>query len=65
MKRNNLSVRARTTVGQPLPDDWEQKTLDFRHFVLRRKLELKVTADNDFNMDEVPMTFDSPNARTG
>ena len=51
-------------MGQPLPDDWEQKTLDFRHFVLRRKLELKVTADNVFNMDEVPMTFDSPNART-
>jgi len=30
MRGNRLSVRARTTVGQKLPDDWEEKVMNFR-----------------------------------
>jgi len=64
MHRNRLSVRARTTVGQKLPDDWEEKVVNFREFVLRRKEELGIQADRVFNMDEVPMSFDAPHSRT-
>lgn len=64
MRRNRLSVRARTTVGQKLPDDWEEKVVNFREFVSRRKEELGIQADRVFNMDEVPMSFDAPHSRT-
>ena len=64
MRRNRLSVRARTTVGQKLPDDWEEKVVNFRKFVSRRKEELGIQADRIINMDEVPMSFDAPHSRT-
>ena len=63
MQRNRLSVRSRTTVGQKLPNDWEEVT-NFRQFVSRRKDELNIQADRVFNMDEVPMSFDVPYSRT-
>jgi len=58
MKRQNLSVRARTTVGQKLPDDWEQKTMNFREFVEKEIRTNQILLDDVVNMDEVPMTFD-------
>ena len=61
MRRNRLSVRARTTVGQKLTDGWEEKVVNFREFVSRRKEELGIQADRIFNMDEVPMSFDREN----
>ena len=64
MRRNQLSVRTRTTVGQQLPDDWETKVESFREFVWRRKTDLGITGDSIFNTDEVPMCFDAPYSRT-
>ena len=64
MRRHRLSVRARTTVGQKLPDDWEEKVANFHQFVLRKKEELGIQGDRVFNMDEVPMSFDAPFSRT-
>lgn len=64
MRRNRLSVRSRTTVGQKLPNDWEEKVTNFFQFVSRRKDELNIQADRVFNMDEVPMSFDAPYFRT-
>ena len=64
MRRNRLSVRSRTTVGQKLPNDWEEKVTNFRQFVSRRKEELNIQADRVFNMDKVPMSFDAPYSRT-
>ena len=63
MRRNRLSMCARTTVGQKLPDDWEEKVVNFREFVLRRKEELGIQADRVFNTDEVP-SVDAPHSRT-
>ena len=57
MRQNRLSMRLRTTVGQKLPENWEEK-------VLRRKEELAIQADRVFNVDEVPMSFDAPYSRT-
>ena len=65
MCRNRLSVRSRTTVGQKLPENWEEKVANFRQFVSQRKVqELAIQADRVFNMDEVPMSFDAPHSRT-
>ena len=63
MRRNCLSVRLRT-VGQKLPENWEEKVRNFHQFVSRRKEELAIQADHVFNMDEVPMSFDTPHSRT-
>ena len=45
MRRNRLSVRSRTTVGQKLPSDWEEKVTNFRQFVSQRKDELNIRAE--------------------
>src|SRR6218665_889281 len=64
MQRNNLSVQARTTVGQCLPDDWELKVDDFRTFVHNEISQHNLTPNDVINMDEVPMMFDIPATRS-
>ena len=64
MRQNRLSVRSRTTVGQKLPNDWEEKVTNFRQCVSQRKDELSIQADRVFSIDEVPMSFDAPYSRT-
>ena len=41
MKRNNLSMRAVTSVGQSLPADWEEKKNHF-YFLLKIKREISI-----------------------
>ncbi|GFU89319.1 hypothetical protein TNCV_1783021 [Trichonephila clavipes] len=60
MKRNNLVVRSRSTVGQKLPDDWGKKSDDFLTFCKQIIVENNFTEDLIFNMDEVPLSFDIP-----
>lgn len=64
MKRNSLSVRARTTVGQQLPENWEERMANFREFVGKAIEESGLTPGDVINMDEVPMSFDIPATRT-
>jgi transposase-like protein len=64
MKRNGLSVRNRTTVGQALPDDWENKVSNFVDFIKRSVSRLSLESGLIGNMDEVPMSFDAPPNRT-
>jgi hypothetical protein len=52
MKRNNLSVRFCTSVGQKLPSDWEAKVAQFRLY-LRENL-FGVDSRHFGNMDDVP-----------
>ena len=47
-------------VGQKLPVDWEVKLKSFLEFVEKRKADLGILG----NMDEVPISFDSPPSRT-
>jgi len=61
MKRNNLSVRAVTSVGQQLPANREEKREIFRnHFFC---LKSGVQISQIVNMDEVVVTFDIPSTR--
>ncbi|KAE9548780.1 hypothetical protein FO519_008009 [Halicephalobus sp. NKZ332] len=58
MKRNGLSVRATTSTGQHLPEDYIRKREDFRNFVFDETMEVQ---PGDWgNMDEVPVSFDMP-----
>ena len=62
MKRNNLSVRSTTSIGQHLPEDWEAKAAKFLNFLNDNKNDVEL--DQIGNMDEVPCTFDIPRNRT-
>ncbi|KAL6470263.1 hypothetical protein MHYP_G00213820 [Metynnis hypsauchen] len=60
MKRCHLSIRARTTVAQRLPADYEEQLAIFRAYCSKRITEKKIQPSHITNMDEVPLTFDIP-----
>jgi len=62
MRRKNLSVRAVTSVGQNLPQDWEEKMASFKIYLEEKKINVELPHIG--NMDEVPMNFDMPTNRT-
>ncbi len=62
MKRAGLSIR--TTVGQRLPDDWENIMASSNDFMNRKIKRLKLNNDKVINMGEVPVTFDTQMTRT-
>ncbi|KAJ0063420.1 hypothetical protein NL108_002759 [Boleophthalmus pectinirostris] len=64
MRRKNLSIRARTTLCQQLPADYQEKVENFHKFVETKIQENSIRPDDIINMDEVPLTFDLPPTRT-
>ena len=62
MKRNRLSVRRNTSIGQHLPIDWQEKCASFLLFI--KTNSFGIPFDLIGNMDEVPCTFDIPHNRT-
>lgn len=62
MARKKLSVRRRTSIGQPLPHDHMEKCAEFRRFVQNEMMN--ISAHNLGNMDEVPVPFDIVFGRT-
>ncbi|KAE9546677.1 hypothetical protein FO519_010111 [Halicephalobus sp. NKZ332] len=62
MRRQNLSIRARTSIGQPMPDGHHKKVDDFHRFV--EKEMINVSLENLGNMDEVPVPFETVGNRT-
>ena len=64
MRRKNLSIRARTTLCQQLPPDYQEKVENFHKFVETKIQENSIGPDDIINMDEVPLTFDLPLTRT-
>lgn len=64
MKRNHLSIRARTTMAQKLPPDFMAKINDFHEFVEKIVEQHSITPDHIINMDETPLSFDIPTTRT-
>ncbi|TWW63297.1 hypothetical protein D4764_03G0003050 [Takifugu flavidus] len=56
MRRRNLSIRARTTVVQRLPADYQERVAIFRTYCRD-----KITAPSHItNRDETPLSFDIP-----
>jgi len=58
MKRNRLSIRAVTFIGQQLPKDWNEKLENFKVFINEKKTDINI--QDIGNIDEVPMTFNMP-----
>ena len=59
------SNRARTTVCQKLPADFQAKVDSFREFGEKQVTEHNMPPDHIINMDEVPLTFELNNLKLG
>ena len=55
MRRNNLTVRRRTTTGQTVPKDALQKIASFVKFCENQRRECGFSLSNIANMDETPI----------
>ena len=64
LARNNLALRQKTKIAQKLPIDLEEKIVDFHRFVLNSRKKGNYKLVNIGNMDEMPVWFDMPSART-
>ena len=62
MRRNNLSVRTATHIGQRLPNDWEARVESFKLF-LEENLD-GVQQMHFGNIDEVSISFYIPGNKT-
>ncbi|TWW62741.1 hypothetical protein D4764_04G0013880 [Takifugu flavidus] len=67
MRRRHLYIRARTTVAQRLPADYQERVAIFpnpnqeRVAIFRTYCRDKITAPSHItNMDEIPLTFSIP-----
>ena len=63
-RRNSVSLRTKTTLAQCLPDDLENKILQFHHFVIAARQRMQYPLAKIFNMDETLMRFELPSPRT-
>ena len=55
---HSLSLRTKTTLAQRLPDDLENKILQFHRFVIAARQRMQYPLAKIFNMDETPMQFE-------
>lgn len=63
-KRHSISLRTKTTLAQRLPQDLEEKTIQFHRFVIALRQRYGHSLSRLFNMDETPMRFELPSSRT-
>lgn len=63
-KRHSISLRTKTTLAQRLPQDLEEKTVQFHRFVIALRQRYGHSLSRLFNMDETPMRFELPSSRT-
>ena len=63
-KRHAMSFRTKTTLAQRLPQDLEEKTIQFHRFVIAAQQRHGYLLSRIFNMDETPMRFELPSSRT-
>ncbi|KAL9977286.1 hypothetical protein ACROYT_G014675 [Oculina patagonica] len=64
IKRNNLSLRRKTTLALCLPDDYEERIVRFHRFIIHRCKEKGYPQYFIPNMDETPLMLDMPPNRT-
>ena len=63
-KRHAISFRTKTTLAQRLPQDLEEKTIQFHRFMIAARQRHGYSLSRIFNMDETPMRFELPSSRT-
>lgn len=64
MRRNNLSLRAKTSIAQKLPAALEEKMATFLRSVQEARKQSKYPDNMIVNMDETPMYFDMTTNKT-
>lgn len=64
MRRQNFSLRRRTTIAQRLPADYEDKLVKFQQHVIKLRQEKNYMFGQIGNADETPVYFDMPSAST-
>ena len=62
MNGSNLSIRARTSVGRPLPRDHQERIKEFRERVMAETGN--IFGHNLDNFDEIPVPLDIVGSRT-
>ena len=63
-RRHSVSFRAKTTLAQRLPDDMEEKVVQFHRFIISARQRVGYPLSCIFNMDETPMRFELPSSRS-
>ena len=63
-RRHSVSFRAKTTLAQRLPDDMEEKVVQFHRFIISARQRVRYPLSRIFNMDETPMWFELPSSRS-
>ena len=64
MKINGLPLRQKTALAQHLPSDYEEKIVQFQHFIIKQRRAHSYPLHLMANMDESPIQFDMPSTRT-
>ena len=64
MRRNKLVMRQKTKIAQKLPDDLDDKVVNFHTYVINLRKKHGYELSQIINMDETPMFFDMPGNRT-
>ena len=59
-RRHSVSFHAKTTLALRLPDDMEEKVVQFHQFVIAARQRVGYPLSCIFNMDEMPMPFELP-----
>ena len=55
-----MSMQTKTTLAQHLPNDMEEKIMEFHCFVMAARQRCNYPLSQIFNMDETPMRFELP-----
>ena len=64
MIRNNLVLRKKTKIAQKLPGEYEENITNFHRFIIRQRQRFGYNLSFIGNMDETPVWFDMPGAKT-
>ncbi|MCU7901008.1 MAG: hypothetical protein KZQ66_02470, partial [Candidatus Thiodiazotropha sp. (ex Lucinoma aequizonata)] len=64
LKRHSLSIRRRTHIAQKLPEDYDDKLLEFQRFIINERKMYNYDLSQIGNADQTPLTFDLPYATT-
>ena len=64
LRRKNLVFRQKTKIAQKLPEDLDQKITNFQSFAIKSRRKENYELVHIGNMDETPVWFDMPSART-
>ena len=64
LRRKNLALRQKTKITQKLPEHLDQKITSFHSFVIKSRRKENYELVHIGNMDETPVWFDMPSARS-